>query len=616
MRTCCLSLLALMLVFSTVYAADEFPPGFKRAPSQYSEPGLTFGLCEELPMPKNILYCANPDAIIADAEAWQERGIDGFFMSGCVSGWESNVWATDGKPWTIGAADETLQKAKRATEFCAQRGMETFALMHFSKHFDWFDDIAWQHIEHNFRQFAIFAREAGCKGIVIDTEYVIDQYYFEWDGYDYNGYTQEDLVQAIRSRMTGVAGAMYDEFPGMVFVVMPELDFRLGTHIHVAWVEEAARRNAPGGIHYCMGYVYRNHNLRYILGRGWLDNALIQGLLSKRARRYWEKRCGLSPGVWPFGEPEYLGHGPELTPEELRHGLAGSLMVARQYSWVFGGAGCGAQLLERNMDTYTREEDIKDYIRVLAAREMVTNPKYVALAKEIRSMKLRDYSQDLGLTIETVILGPNDYGMLDLVPSASLTPHQQGEFWNLAIEQFHGRAGRLKDRFGTLTHWMLIGPFANEGIEFRGHHAMYPPEESLDLSGEYDGIGGKVRWLEHSQEDGFTSVDLTKVFTPTEHVCAFALCYVTVPEKTAAEIRVGTNDSGKVWLGGKLVFDYPKESGAILDKNVIPVTLPAGTTPVLLKVCNGEGRWGFVFRVTDLEGRPLSNLRYSLAPPE
>jgi len=44
------------------------------------------------------------------------------------------------------------------------------------------------------------------------------------------------------------------------------------------------------------------------------------------------------------------------------------------------------------------------------------------------------------------------------------------------------------------------------------------------------------------------------------------------------------------------------------------VTLPAGTSPVLIKVCNGEGQWGFVFRITDAEGRPLPNLRYCLSP--
>ena len=616
MRSRCLSLLSLMLVCVAVYASDPLPPGIKRELSQYPEPGLSFGPSNDFPLPKTLLYDASPDEIIADAAEWKKRGIDGFFMSGCMSGWSCDIWGVDGKPWTIGQSDDTLQKAKRATEVCSQLGMETIALMTFSQPFDWFDDIAWQHITHNFRQFALFAREAGCTGVVMDMEYIMDQYAFEWSGYDYSKYTEEDVVRMIRLRTTGVARAMYDEFPNMVFVCMPELEFRLGSHIQLAWIEEAARRNAPGGVHYCVGYTYRNHNLRYMLGRGWLDNMFVQRMLSMRGRQYWEKKCSLSPGIWPFGFPEYFGHGPELTPEEFRHAVAGSQMMARRYTWVFTG-GCKPQLLERNMDAYKRKEDIKDYIRVLAAREIVTTPKYAALAREIRDLKLRDYSADLGLVIEPVILGPYDYGMLNLVPKTSFSPNQQEDFWKVAIERINGRIKGLKDRVGTCTHWMLIGPFPNEGLEFKGHNTAYPPEAAIDLSAEYDGIGGKkVRWEEHAQNDTFTAVNLAKAFTPTEHVCAYALCYVTVPKETTAQIRLGTNDSGKLWIGGKLVFDYPNEGGMILDRNVVPVTLPSGTTPILLKVCNGEGLWGFVFRITDEKGRPLANIGYSLAPPK
>jgi hypothetical protein len=110
-------------------------------------------------------------------------------------------------------------------------------------------------------------------------------------------------------------------------------------------------------------------------------------------------------------------------------------------------------------------------------------------------------------------------------------------------------------------------------------------------------------------------VDLKKVFSRSDYVCAYALCYVTSPTPVDAQIRLGTNDSGKLWLGGKLVFDYPYEGGAILDREIIPVRLPEGTTPILLKICNGQLNWGFVFRITDAQGRPLRDLRFGVTPP-
>jgi Uncharacterized protein conserved in bacteria (DUF2225) len=92
------------------------------------------------------------------------------------------------------------------------------------------------------------------------------------------------------------------------------------------------------------------------------------------------------------------------------------------------------------------------------------------------------------------------------------------------------------------------------------------------------------------------------LFEPTEYVCAYALCYVALPKERQVQIRLGTNDSGKMWTGGGLVFDYPYEGTALPDREVIPVTLPAGTTPILLKICNGQLNWGFVFRITNLDG--------------
>jgi hypothetical protein len=40
----------------------------------------------------------------------------------------------------------------------------------------------------------------------------------------------------------------------------------------------------------------------------------------------------------------------------------------------------------------------------------------------------------------------------------------------------------------------------------------------------------------------------------------------------------------------------------------------ASTTPVLLKVCNLKSDWGFIFRLTDAEGRPVRDLEFRLAP--
>ena len=69
-----------------------------------------------------------------------------------------------------------------------------------------------------------------------------------------------------------------------------------------------------------------------------------------------------------------------------------------------------------------------------------------------------------------------------------------------------------------------------------------------------------------------------------------------------------------MWLGGQLVHEYPREGTAELDRDIIPIRLPRGTTPILLKITNNRLNWGFVFRLTDARGRALKDVTFSLSP--
>jgi len=580
-----------------------------------ASPNVTYGHTDELPLPKTIFFGAGLDDIIADHQAWADLGIQAFFVDYVAREWSTDIWGRDGQPWTIGRSDATLQKAKQASAICDAMGAETFLKVAFDHTYDWFDDVAWQRIDNNFQQFAIFSREAGFTGIALDIEYIGEQYDFEWEGYDYDGYTRKDLVATIRQRMTRVMSLMYDEFPDMVFLTFPEQWFGVGAHVHVAWIEEAARRNAPGGVHYCTESTYRSPNIDHMFAYAWAHNMVLQRLLSEPGRRYWMDKCTIAAGVWPFSSDDVRLYGPGMAYKEMQQALAASLMTSPRYNWLYGSY-TQKQLIGRELEKYTGEEDIHAHLRLIASKQIVTTPKYVALAKELRAKKLRDYSEDLGIHLIPRIIAPNDRPRVELLPEAPYGEPEQQALWDVMMAYFNGEELNLREQFGTQTHWMLIGPFPNEGVTFAGHNTVYPPEQSIDLAAEYDGAEGKVRWVEHRQEGAKLSVNLKEVFEPSEYVCAYALCYVTCPRQVDAHVRVGTNDSGKVWVGGKLVYDYPYEGNAILDRGIIPATLPEGTTPILLKICNGALNWGFIFRITDDKGRPVEGLRLSLRPPE
>ena len=579
--------------------------------STQAEPALTYG-AGALELPKTVLFSAGPDHIIADAEEWARRGVDAFFLDFIAREWSSDIWARDGKPWTIGESDETFQKAKEANAICKRIGSETFLKISFDHYFEWFNDLAWDQAYHNFRQFAIFARETGCTGMALDIEYVGEQYDFEWEGYTYDGYTRQDLVDKIGERMTRVAEILYDEFPDMIFLTFPEQGLSLGAIVHLAWIEEAARRDAPGGIHYCTEYTYRNPNIRYMFGHAWACDHLFKKLLGPRATKYWVEKCSIAEGIWPFGFNYQSVYEPGMPLDEFRQGYAASLMASKRYNWIYSH-NCREQLVGRDLDKYDGDADLRAYLAVIADREIVTTPRYVALAKELRAMRREDYAGTLGLRPVVSFAGPQDIPRTQLAPVGSFDPEEMERTWDVALEWFQGGELNLREHFGTVTDWMVLGPFDN-GEGFAGHYAAYPPEQGIDFDAEYDGLTNKVRWVEHRQEGRLASVDFTKIFRPTEHVTAYALCYVASPIEQDIHIRVGTNDAGKVWLGDTLVFDFPGESTAYLDGHVIPATLPAGTTPILIKASNGGLNWGFVFRITDRTGHLISNLRYSLRP--
>ena len=580
------------------------------------EGGLTYGETDELPLPKTILFTGSPDSLLEDAAEWKQHGMDAFFVHPVVREWSGNIWGQDGKPWTIGESDELFQKVKGVCAICEELGQETFLKIAFDHTFEWFNDVAWQQIDNNFKQFAIFARDGGCTGIALDIEYIGEQYSFTWEGYDYDWYSRKDLVEKVRKRMTRVLGIMYDEFPEMVFLTFPEQWLGMGANIHVAWIEEAARRDAPGGVHYCLESTYRTPDIRHAFARAWGNNEVFQRLLSDRGRAYWMEKCTIASGVWPLGDDADKAYrGPVMSLDQFRQAIAGSLMMSPRYSWIYGSR-CISQLLGRDLDEYDGPEDLQAHLQIIADKEMVIDRKYVELAKRLRAKERADYSAELGLKIVPQVHGPRDEVRVAFLAKPTMNDQELEKVWDLAIAQYSGEIVDWHREYGTQTNWMVIGPFPNEGVDFKGHDAVYGPEESLDLDLEYDGVNGKVGWFEYRQDDLCASVELKKLFEEKEHVCAYALCYVTAPEAVDVQMRVGTNDAGKVWLGGDLVLDYPYESGIIIDKEVVPVTLPKGTTPVLLKVSNGVGQWGFVFRITDGDGNAVEDLEFSLRSPE
>ncbi|MDA0813565.1 MAG: hypothetical protein O3C21_14395 [Verrucomicrobia bacterium] len=168
----------------------------------------------------------------------------------------------------------------------------------------------------------------------------------------------------------------------------------------------------------------------------------------------------------------------------------------------------------------------------------------------------------------------------------------------------------LPKHFGFLMHWNVIGPFDNTGRA--GFDQVFPPEESIDLAAEYDGKGGKAKWVEFVTADPFGKVDINKAFGMEKEVTAYATTEFLSANAQPAELRLGSKNAWKIWLNGELVFGRDEyHRGAAIDQYQLPISLKEGKNTLLVKLCQNEQtetwtvEWEFQLRVCDATGTAI-----------
>ena len=64
-----------LLFVSAAQARGASSPEWAKA-----EPAVTYGALPGFSLPKTIIFSVSPDEIIADAQAWQQHGVNAFFL--------------------------------------------------------------------------------------------------------------------------------------------------------------------------------------------------------------------------------------------------------------------------------------------------------------------------------------------------------------------------------------------------------------------------------------------------------------------------------------------------------------------------------------------------------
>lgn len=171
-------------------------------------------------------------------------------------------------------------------------------------------------------------------------------------------------------------------------------------------------------------------------------------------------------------------------------------------------------------------------------------------------------------------------------------------------------AERITESLGYITHWLVIGPFDNEGRD--GFDRVMPPEEQRgrrpDPSRAHQGRERPVHWrpFPNIARGGYIALDT--VVRPSQNVCAFAHTTVTSRRESDAILWLGAAGQIRAYFNGMLVYRDEAVRGAWPDRAGVQVHLHRGPNRVLLKVCTDDHPLGFYARFTRLDGVAITDL--------
>lgn len=177
-----------------------------------------------------------------------------------------------------------------------------------------------------------------------------------------------------------------------------------------------------------------------------------------------------------------------------------------------------------------------------------------------------------------------------------------------------------------MTRWLICGPFAATA-----EAVLSPGEPRFDFSpGEISKVeqarqfdfdylteqggesyiqphaglthrfnGQEFRWVYHQQDEHV--IDFLELFGENNHAVVYLYAEVLMPARQELYLALGSDDSVKGWLNGKLIHERWVPRSLSIDEDIITVELEEGLNRLLFKVQNELVDWGFVCRLLSEE---------------
>jgi putative membrane-bound dehydrogenase-like protein len=144
----------------------------------------------------------------------------------------------------------------------------------------------------------------------------------------------------------------------------------------------------------------------------------------------------------------------------------------------------------------------------------------------------------------------------------------------------------------VMDAWHIADGFDN-GAGDAGLDRAFPPERKIELRADYAGKFGPVSWRWVSRnEKGYVDLQAFLAGIST-NVVAYLYREVESPADQEALVLLGTTGCAKLWVNGQLVYTNRRNREAIPEDDSVKIQLKKGRNPLLIKITNGDGPYGF-----------------------
>src|SRR6185436_11608588 len=190
-----------------------------------------------------------------------------------------------------------------------------------------------------------------------------------------------------------------------------------------------------------------------------------------------------------------------------------------------------------------------------------------------------------------------------------------------AAKSVLGAEGSALRSDGFIRDWLLLAPIQLES-DADGAIAINKsqiPDEGMvkPKAGDKVTVAGKeLTWKKVKTSDYLLDLNGT-LNQQTEKTVGYAVAYVKSEEdQENLQLKMGSNDQGKVYLNGKLLLKTSEPRGLNQDDDVARnVTLNKGVNVVVFKIFNeGGGDWQGCLRFAEANGKLVTNLIIRLEP--